>query len=116
MSLKHFSWAFILALAWFQPAQAQFIRGDVTGDGLVNIVDGIAELDCLFLGGACPTCDDAADVDDDGVLTIVDPIFNLMFLFLGGAVPPPPSVPTGTACGLDPTPDGLGCAAYLPCP
>jgi L-ascorbate metabolism protein UlaG (beta-lactamase superfamily) len=64
-----------------------------------------------FLGTECAACADAADVDDDGASNITDPIYLLNFLFTGG---PDPAAPGG-ACGPDPTPDDLGCAAFAPC-
>jgi spore coat protein H len=91
--------------------ETPFIRGDVTADGALAIDDPVALLGHLFLGSAAPTCLDAADVDDSGDLDLNDPMFLIRHLFLGGDPPPEPY----SACGLDATPDSLGCAAYPPC-
>ena len=82
-----------------------FKRGDANNDGVVNVADPIALLGYLFLGGAAPSCLDAADANDDGVLNIEDPIGMLNYLFLGGEKPKP----FFEVKGKDPTPDGLTC-------
>ena len=58
-----------------------------------------------------PTCDDAADANDDGLKNIADAIFILQNLFNNGRNPPPPF----PDCGLDDTPDNLGCLSQPPC-
>lgn len=103
------------------PPGRRFVRGDGNGDGLINLTDAVFILNYLFSGGPAPPCLDAADVDDTGVdqPTITDPIRVLGWLFLGGAGPPAPA-PSATAylkadCGVDPTPDSLDCATFVPC-
>jgi hypothetical protein len=95
-----------------------FHRGDVNADALVNITDGIAIFNFLFLGGADPVCRESADANNDAAINITDGIFILNFLFLGGDDPPAPG-PAGGACGPDPDAPGsdgdLGCAEYPPC-
>lgn len=81
-----------------------FIRGDVSGDGLVQINDAVFLLAFLFSGGEVPSCDDSADVNDDGAIAIDDAVALLSSLFLGGSVPAP-----NPNCGTDPTADPLGC-------
>jgi PKD repeat protein len=88
-----------------------FVRGDADANGTRNITDAIAVLNFLFLGGATPSCRDAADVDDSGSINITDGISLLGFLFLGGAAPPPPTA----ACGEDPSADALECLGFAPC-
>ncbi|MFQ5653108.1 MAG: hypothetical protein ACE5GW_00070, partial [Planctomycetota bacterium] len=82
-----------------------FIRGEVTGDGEINLADPILVLGYLFAAGQEPACLDAADADDNGAVNIGDPIWLLTFLFASGLPPLPPFPAPGT----DPTPDGLGC-------
>jgi hypothetical protein len=85
-----------------------FMRGDANCDRRMNLADAVAVLEYLFQGAAA-ACVDALDANDDGRPDISDPIYALRFLFGGGA-PPSPPFPAG---GVDPTPDGIGCAA--PC-
>src|SRR5262249_37195100 len=85
-----------------------FRRGDVTGEGALNISDPIYLLAHLFQGGGPLGCEDAADANDDGRLDLADPVSILRTLFQGGGPLPPP----GPACGADPTEDTLAeCAA-----
>ena len=89
-----------------------FIRGDVNGNGAVDLTDVISLLSHLFTGGGPPPCPDAADADDSAALDITDAIFVLFYLF-GGGTPMPPPFPVP---GVDPTPDGLGCTEPPPPP
>jgi hypothetical protein len=82
-----------------------FLRGEVTGDGAVDISDPVRTLGWLFSGQSEPSCVDSADANDDGRADISDPVFVLGFLFLGGPAPARPF----PGCGVDPTIDGLNC-------
>jgi len=85
--------------------QRRFVRGDLGGDGTVDISDAIHILGSLFLGQESRPCPDAADGNDDGTVDISDPVWILSNLFLGGAdIPPPYPRP-----GPDRTEDGLEC-------
>jgi hypothetical protein len=95
------------------PGGTVFRRGDSTGDGEVNISDAIKILAFLFTGGAPLSCDDATDANDDGSRNISDAITILSYLFSGTATIPAPGP---EACGVDPTADGLDCAAGGACP
>jgi hypothetical protein len=89
------------------PREPTFIRGEVNGDGKVDIADALRILGYLFLGAPLPACPDAADADDDGTIDITDAILLLGHLFLGAGPLPPP----GPECGADPTADLLSCPA-----
>ena len=92
--------------------EQSFRRGNVNGDGLVDISDALSLLGCLFIRGQpCPECDDAADANDSGRIDVSDSVYILLYLFVGGSPPPPPAL----CCGADPTDDGLDCAAYPAC-
>jgi hypothetical protein len=86
--------------------------GGHNADGENDLSDAIFTLGCLFLGTACPTCDDDADSNHDGALDLSDAVYSLGFLFLGG---PSPADPGPTTCGVDPTDDALDCAGDDPC-
>jgi len=82
-----------------------FRRGDVGGDGTIDLSDSINMLGYLFTGGAEPGCMDSSDIDDNGVVDIADAVLLLGYLFTGGA---PPADPHST-CGEDITTDPLEC-------
>ncbi len=88
----------------------RFVRGDANADGRTDVADGIAMLQFLFGSGALD-CKEAADVNDDGALNIGDVIALLGYVFAGGT---PPRAPHGV-CGVDPTPDALGCESFAIC-
>ncbi|MBN1421102.1 MAG: hypothetical protein JXP34_20185 [Planctomycetes bacterium] len=83
-------------------AELHFIRGEVNGDGRIDIADAVWTLGALY-GGLPLRIADAADVNDDGILDLADPIRLLDHLFRSGE---PPAAPYPTP-GPDPTPDEL---------
>ncbi len=84
---------------------AEFIRGDANLDSRVDLADAIFLLVWQFREGAQPACMDGADINDDGRTDLADAVYLLQWLFRDGPEIPPP----GTSCGVDPTPDTLGC-------
>ena len=82
-----------------------FVRGDASGDEMIDIADAIRTLDFLFSAGPDPSCPDAYDANDDGNIDVGDAIFTLGFLFSNGPPPPPPHPNPGP----DPTADPLEC-------
>jgi hypothetical protein len=72
------------------------------------MADAIRILGHLFLGAPAPRCPSAADANDTGLVDMSDAVTILAWLFLGSAEPPAPGP---GRCGIDPTPDGLGCGA-----
>jgi len=78
-----------------------FRRGDVQGDGEINLVDAISLLEWLFLAAApAPPCLKAADSDDDGRLNITDAINVLAQLFRDAPLVEPIACGTGRESGL----------------
>ena len=65
------------------PRERIFRRGDVDGDGEVDIVDALALLFFMFRGVGELHCPDAADIDNNGSIQLNDPIRLLTGLFLG---------------------------------
>lgn len=88
-----------------------FLRGDSNVDSVVDLSDAIFTLNFLFIGGVSPSCMDAADANDNGVLNITDAVVTLLLLF--GDVPL--LQPPFEDCGMDPTPDLLGCGDHPGC-
>lgn len=110
--VRHAACAVALLVLGTPPVAAvEFVRGDSNASGTVDLSDAIFTLSHLFLGGAEPPCRSAADSNDDSSVDVSDPTHTLSHLFLGGPALPPPY----PSCGADPTPDGLGCAAFAPC-
>ncbi len=98
-----------------QGTRQKFLRGDADGNSKPEITDAIFLLNHLFLGGARPPCEDAADSNDDGALDISDAVYLLLYLFAGGKPPPFPGAETA---GFDATTDDpFSCGDFwLPAP
>ncbi|MBN1443769.1 MAG: hypothetical protein JXA90_13750 [Planctomycetes bacterium] len=94
------------------PGGLLFHRGDATDDGLVNLSDAVRVLGHLFQAWPAPPCVDAGDTDDNGLLNLTDAVYLLNHLFLAGPELPLPGM---SACGPDPTPDGLGDCSTTAC-
>ena len=62
-------------------------RGDITGDGVIDIGDIVYVINYLFKGGVAPQPKDRADVNCDGVIDLGDVVYLINYLFKGG--PPP---------------------------
>lgn len=90
-----------------------FRRGDVDGNGRLEVTDPVVSLSYQFLGTFDPDCFDALDFDDSGRIDVTDPISNLQHQFLGTA---PPAAPGKEVCGPDPTGDELDCVSQEACP
>ena len=89
-----------------------FLRGDVTGNQVVDLSDAVKILDHLFRASPPPLCLRSADVDADGKVNVSDAIFLMNHLFLGGASPAEPY----PQCGLATTASTLSCEAAQFCP
>lgn len=114
--VKIFPVAFALAVVFcgataVRGQSTRFKRGDANADARVDVSDAVSTLNHLFLGRAGGPCEDAADANDDGQLDVSDAVYSLAYLFLGGSEPASP----GFQCGVDPTPDALGCDHYPAC-
>ena len=101
---------FLTAIPLQEANKRFFVRGDVNGDGVMEMSDAVRILRGLFFGESLP-CPDAADTNDDGFADPADALSLLGYLFLGRGDLPFPFV----ICGLDPTKDELGCAGQARC-
>lgn len=100
------------AIFWIEGAAGlvRFRRGDVNGDGVVDLGDAIGTLGALF-GGVATGCSDSLDANDDGSLDVADAVFLLSYLFSSGSSPSAPFLD----CDIDPTEDTLPCVAGPGC-
>lgn len=86
-----------LVLASVTPAHATVSKGDVNGDGVINLADVICLIDSLFIGTCVPVpcrsgqAGGTAEVNKDGLVNIADVIYLINFLFAAG--PPPIPAP-----------------------
>jgi hypothetical protein len=104
--------ALVLATVTRQCVAANFVRGDVDGNGKIEIGDAVSITGYLFTGTPKTLgCLDAADPGDTGQVSISSAVYLLEFLFLGG---PPPASPY-PSCGQDPTLDDLTCERFDRC-
>jgi len=91
-----------------------FRRGDIDGNGRLDLTDIIKFLNYQFVGSVeTLDCEDAADIDDNGILDLSDAIRSLNFQFTGSASAPEP--PGSEQCGFDTTFDSLTCTKYPLC-
>jgi C1A family cysteine protease len=68
---------------------ADYVPGDCTGDGIVDISDVICFLNYLFIGGPPPDPMAAGDVNHDCVVDAADVVYLLNYLFVNGPAPLP---------------------------
>ncbi len=80
-----------------------FLRGDINGDGVVDVTD-LSLITRVINGTLSLPNFDAADVNDDGVITMSDR--TALQEFLVGGEPPAAPFPH---VGSDPTDDAIGC-------
>jgi len=67
---------------------ASFVnRGEVTGDGVIDLGDLLYLISYLYKGGLAPCPMEAGDVNCDGVVDLGDVLYVISYLYKGG--PPP---------------------------
>jgi hypothetical protein len=64
-----------------------FIRGDASGDGVIDVSDVVYLINYLFINGPAPDPLEAGDVNCDGVIDISDVVYLTNYLFIGGPMP-----------------------------
>jgi uncharacterized delta-60 repeat protein len=65
----------------------QALRGDVNGDGEIDIADVVSLINYLFLSGPAPQPLEVGDVNCDRVVDITEVVYLINYLFIDG--PPP---------------------------
>ncbi len=94
----------------------RFFRGDVDGDGALNLTDSVRLLLGLFQGAAAPGCRESADSNDDGELNLTDAVQVLRYLFQAGPPPAAPGPPGDSCIAGNGDSPFLGCDGYGGCP
>ena len=64
-----------------------FVRGDVTGDGLINVADVVYLVNFLFRGGTEPYPLESGDANSDGEVNVADVVYLVNYLYRGGDPP-----------------------------
>ena len=72
---------------WVYTAQEEGARGDVNGDGIINIGDVVCLVSYLYKGGPAPDPEWVGDANSDGIVNIGDVVYLVSYLYKGG--PPP---------------------------
>jgi len=63
------------------------IRGELTGDGMIDVFDVIASIDIIFSGAPLPDPPELPDVNCDDVADVFDVIYLIDYAFGGGPIP-----------------------------
>jgi hypothetical protein len=64
-----------------------FIRGDATGDGIVDVGDVVYLVNYLYRSDIPPFPEDAGDATCDGIVDVGDIVYTVNYLFRGGDPP-----------------------------
>jgi hypothetical protein len=64
-----------------------FIRGDATGDGIINVGDVVFLVNYLYRGDIPPFPEDAGDANCDGVVNVGDVVYLVNYLYRDGDPP-----------------------------
>lgn len=79
--------SFSMNSGFWQEFLQGYIRGDVNGDGVIDIADIVYLLNYLFFGGPEPAPLWVGDADCDGLVDIDDIVYLLNYLFISGPSP-----------------------------
>jgi hypothetical protein len=77
---------------WVYTTEEEGNRGDVNGDGIINIGDVVYLVSYLYKGGPAPDPEWVGDANSDGIVNIGDVVYLVSYLYKGG---PPPCSPGG---------------------
>jgi hypothetical protein len=77
---------------WVYTTEEEGTRGDVNGDGIINIGDVVYLVTYLYRNGPAPDPSWVGDANSDAIVNIGDVVYLVSYLYKGG---PPPSTPGG---------------------
>jgi hypothetical protein len=69
----------------------EYICGDATGDGIININDVVFTINYLFLSGPDPYPYESANVNCDNKVNLIDVVYLVNYIFRGGFEPGDPN-------------------------
>ncbi len=64
-----------------------YVCGDATGDGAINVGDAVYVINYVFKGGPAPDPLEAADATCDGEVNVGDAVYLINYVFKGGPAP-----------------------------
>ena len=67
--------------------QPQYVCGDASGDGMVNVSDAVYIINYVFSGGNPPDPLESADVNCDELVNVSDAVFIINYVFSSGKAP-----------------------------
>jgi hypothetical protein len=77
--------------AWSNAEKAvvlpSFVRGDVNGDGVIDLGDVVFLINYLYRDGQAPNPLEAGDTNSDGQINLGDVVYLIDYLFRGGSPP-----------------------------
>ncbi|UCB53038.1 MAG: T9SS type A sorting domain-containing protein [Candidatus Zixiibacteriota bacterium] len=77
---------------WVYTTEEEGTRGDVNGDGIINIGDVVYLVTYLYKAGSAPDPLWTGDANSDGIINVGDVVYLISYLYRGG---PPPCSPGG---------------------
>jgi hypothetical protein len=77
---------------WVYTTEEEGTRGDVNGDGIINIGDVVYLVTYLYKAGPAPDPLWVGDANSDGIINVGDVVYLISYLYRGG---PPPCSPGG---------------------
>ncbi len=64
-----------------------FLYGDATGDGEINVADAVYIINFIFKSGPAPDPMESGDANCDGTVNVGDGVFLINYVFKGGPAP-----------------------------
>jgi len=77
---------------WIYTTEEEGTRGDVNGDGIINVGDVVYLVSYLYKNGPSPDPSWVGDANSDGIVNVGDVVYLVSYLYKGG---PPPCSPGG---------------------
>ena len=79
--------SFGVSSGFWQESEEGFLRGDVNGDGIIDLGDVLYLISYLYKGGPAPDPFEAGDCDCNGIIDLGDLLLLINYLYKGGPAP-----------------------------